>query len=107
MSSFSLFDRKGGHCGLNKLLPGARLNTFTIYHYYQQRHVSWSPVFSMDESIRADVNNKNSGGACWNDIVDSARAEQFPPAVVVTNGSAARVMRRLRHSGNSENDGMV
>jgi len=40
MSSFSLFNTKKYHCSLMKILPGPRLTTFVIHHFYQQRHVS-------------------------------------------------------------------
>lgn len=32
MSSFLVFDHKTNYCGMNKLIPGARLTTFTIWH---------------------------------------------------------------------------
>lgn len=41
MSSFSLFYTKKYHCALIKVIPGDRLTTFVVHHYYQQRHVSW------------------------------------------------------------------
>ncbi len=95
MSSFSLFNTKGGHCSLVKLLPGARLTTFTIYHYYQQRHVSWTPVFAADENIRAGFHytsstNKIDSGPCWAGIVGSGYAEQYlAPSITPTDMPAA------------------
>jgi hypothetical protein len=103
MSSFSLFNRKGGHCSLTKLLPGARLTTFTIYHYYQQRHVSWTPVFLADENIRAgahymDPNNKLEMPGCWRDIVSTSYAEQYlaPTAAPTTANLTDEQKRRWR-----------
>lgn len=82
MSSFSLFDHKAGHCGLNKLLPGDRFLTFTVLHYYQQRHVSWTPTFLADENIRAGYDYhatpkvESDPPECWRRMVNSARLEQ-------------------------------
>lgn len=80
MSSFSLFYRKTYHCGLNKLLPPTRLYTFAILHYYQQRHVSWIPVFAADENIRAGFHSRQRTPAevppCWKTIVEHYQAEQ-------------------------------
>jgi hypothetical protein len=57
MSSFSLFDV----CKLRKLLPGSRLFTFLVQHYYQQRHVSWQGVFATDEGVQRATN----APVCW------------------------------------------
>jgi hypothetical protein len=79
MSSFSLFDHKRGHCGLNKLLPAERLSTFTILHYYQQRHVSWTPVFISAENLNVGAEYTTRGKRdippCWQEIVQ--RNEQL------------------------------
>ena len=45
MSSFSLFDEKYGHCGLTEILPPTGLSTFAIYHFYHQRHTTWTALF--------------------------------------------------------------
>lgn len=82
MSSFSLFDRKMYHCGLTKILPSERLYTFAVLHYYQQRHVSWTPVIMADENLRAGFHPRAvprspiSMPACWDSIVKRARQEQ-------------------------------
>jgi len=79
MSSFSLFDHKEYHCGLNKLIPGERLMTFQIWHYYPQRMVSWYPTFEADESLRHGKDfrstNKFEQPKCWARIRKDADAE--------------------------------
>lgn len=79
MSSFSLYDHKRYHCGMHKLIPGERLNSFMILHYFQQRHVSWTPVFFGVENVIAGF--EYSSGArdvtaepsnvpeCWKGVV--------------------------------------
>jgi hypothetical protein len=98
MSSFSIFDHKPYHCGMTKLLPAERLYTFSILHYYQQRHVSWTSVFLADENIRAGYNYRapprqqpQDMPSCWATIVQNARREQEasaaqtkPPAFEIT-----------------------
>eukprot|EP01036_Dinobryon_divergens_P029057 gene29057-38109_t len=85
MSSFSLFYTKKYHCALIKVIPGDRLTTFVVHHYYQQRHVSWYPVFHSDENIRAGYHYyaqpkvKVDLPPCWSNIYASAFAEQYPP----------------------------
>jgi hypothetical protein len=82
MSSFSLFDKKPYHCGLTKLLPAERLVTFSILHYFQQKHVSWTSVFLADENIRAGYHyyavprSPQEPPSCWNKIVEQAKLEQ-------------------------------
>ena len=81
MSSFSLFSR-GGWCGLHKVLPGERFTTFTIQHYYQQRHVSWTPVFFADENIKAGYHysasprQKREFPSCWEHVVNQSLVQQ-------------------------------
>ena len=48
MSSFGIYEHKPHHCAMTKLIPASRLSTFTIQHYYQQRHVAWTSVFLGD-----------------------------------------------------------
>lgn len=82
MSSFSVFDHKKYHCGLNKLLPPERLETFAVQHYYHQRHVSWKSLFQADENIRAGYDAYSTPRYavqipdCWKGIVDKYAAEQ-------------------------------
>jgi hypothetical protein len=77
MSSFSLFSR-GGWCGLHKVIPGERFTTFTILHYYQQRHVSWTPVFFADENMKAGYHysasprQKRDFPECWRKVVNES-----------------------------------
>jgi hypothetical protein len=84
MSSFSLFDHKRYHCGLNKLLPAERLTTFTIHHYYQQRHVSWTPVFFSSENLNAGFEYTSRGHMdlpeCWKPIAERNQALQAATA---------------------------
>ena len=76
MSSFSLFDHKEYHCGLNKIIPGERLMTFQIWHYFPQRMVSWYPTFLADESLRRakDFRSANTFEMphCWTKIHQEA-----------------------------------
>lgn len=82
MSSFSLFDRKNRNCGLTKLLPAERLYALSILHYFQQRHVSWTPVIMADENLRAGFHPRAVPRSalkmppCWQSIVSHAREEQ-------------------------------
>jgi hypothetical protein len=85
MSSFLVFDHKANYCGMNKLIPGRRLSTYAIWHYYQQRHVSWTPMFFADENLLAGYHYYSvpkvelNVPPCWKEIVDAARLEQAPP----------------------------
>ena len=76
MSSIQLYDRRHGHCGMTKYLPANGLSRFAVYHYYDQRHVSWIPVFNVDEGVRAG----NSGRPpCWERVVDENLIYQQRP----------------------------
>ena len=75
MSSFYLF---GQPCNMVKLIPGNRLTSFMILHYYQQKHTFWTPVFTGYEYI---ITGKNYAGgspvkypSCWNELVNSSVA---------------------------------
>jgi hypothetical protein len=78
MSSFSLFDHKEYHCGLNKLIPAERLMTFQIWHYFPQRMVSWYPTFLADESLRRAKDFRSANAFempdCWLPIHQEALA---------------------------------
>lgn len=97
MSSFSLFSR-GGWCGLHKVIPGERFTTFTILHYYQQRHVSWTPVFIADENMKAGYHYSSSPRlkrdypSCWERVVNESNILQaqnkFSPSLEPTSLSA-------------------
>lgn len=82
MSSFSVFDSGGGRCGLAKLIPAERFMTFAVNHYYQQRHVSWTPVFFADENLRAGFHyyavprTVDPRPSCFGKLVEESRAEQ-------------------------------
>jgi hypothetical protein len=70
MSSFGLF----GHCQVAKLIPARSFTTFTVLHYYQQRHVSWTPVFTAIENMEtgyhyyANPKVKINLPSCWKNI---------------------------------------
>lgn len=72
MSSFSQFDV----CHLTKLLPAARLYTFTVYHYYHQRHVSWQGVYTTEEELM----NPKGKNACWQATIQEYNEMNFPSA---------------------------
>lgn len=83
MSSLSLYDRHSNYCALTKILPATGLTTFSIYHYYQQRHISWIPVFTSDENIRAGYHFAETKPKipeqvpdCWDGLVAKSRQEQ-------------------------------
>ncbi len=76
MSSLSIFYnrffRPGQHCSVNKIIPGTKIETFTVRHYYQQKHVSWIPVHTADQKVRKGKHYINDGMLgvpdCWKDI---------------------------------------
>jgi hypothetical protein len=74
MSSLYLFDR----CKVEKVLPAERFMTFTVLHYYAQRHVSWTPVVGVNENIKSNHHDTNVP-PCWAEIVRKAIAEQDQP----------------------------
>lgn len=82
MSSLSLFERRNYHCGLQKILPAHGLTTFSIYHYYQQRHVSWTSVYAADKNIRAGYHFASTPRveeeipSCWEEGVRREREEE-------------------------------
>lgn len=66
-----------------KLIPGERFYSFFVQHYFQQKHVSWTPVFFSDENIRAGINYQAVSKTmnmppCWEQIKAKALAEQHP-----------------------------
>ena len=81
MSSFSIYGApKHGACNMHKVLPGERFSQFMIHHYYQQRHVSWTPVFTTDDDIHAGYHVKEQDvPECWRPIVRASVAEQARP----------------------------
>eukprot|EP01034_Spumella_vulgaris_P033221 gene33221-40991_t len=91
MSSFSLFTPKGGHCRLNKLLPGTRLQTFSVNHYYHQRHTSNSEVFGLDEYLQTDYDTRTAVGGCWEGVVDKKRSELGLDSLAVKNSTTTGV----------------
>ncbi len=82
MSSFSLYDHKQYHCGMNKVIPASKLMTFSILHYYQGRHISWTPVFAADENIRAGYSYRAiprspmNVESCWHELIQKTREEE-------------------------------
>ena len=89
MSSFSVFDHKPHHCSMTKLLPAERFMAFMILHYYQQRHVSWTPTFFADENLHAGYHYAASPRqtltipSCWKNVVEKAKEEQEKAPVSV------------------------
>jgi hypothetical protein len=82
MSSIFLYDR----CKVEKVLPAERFMTFTVLHYYAQRHVSWTTVVSVNENIKSNHHDLNVP-PCWVDIVKRSIAEQdqAPANLTVTD----------------------
>ena len=64
MSSFSIYSSGSHCCGMNKILPADHFSSFLIQHYYQQRHVSWTPTYSTDYELHQNAREIN----CWNGI---------------------------------------
>lgn len=70
MSSFGLF----GNCGVTKLIPARQFTSFSILHYYPQRHVSWTPVFTAIENMESGYHyyavpkTRIDLPSCWSDI---------------------------------------
>ena len=58
MSSYSLFEKKEGSCGLTKLIPANGLSRFALYHYYitpdqlgiNRQHRT--PLHTLDRDLR-------------------------------------------------------
>lgn len=78
MSSFSLFDGSNGGCGLHKLIPGDKFMSFVVLHYYQQRHVSWIPVFGAVENMESGFhysspNVKLDTPDCWKNFIEKMK----------------------------------
>lgn len=79
MSSFSLF---GESCQLTKLIPARHFMTFAVLHYYQQRHVSWKPVFLADDNMISGYHYyaipkvKLETPTCWESLILETLAEQ-------------------------------
>jgi hypothetical protein len=88
MSSQSIFD--GGdiyHCGMGKLIPGARMMTFAVNHHYPARHPNHNfPLWGVDENIRGGYfaqreprikNEYYDGATCWDDVLNAGIKEQW------------------------------
>ena len=81
----------------NKVLPGERFTTFTIQHYYHQKHISWTPVFFADENIKAGYHysasprQKREFPPCWERVVNQSLTLQdlklFTPTLEPTQPS--------------------
>jgi len=72
MSSFSLFDNKYYHCGLQKLIPAERLNSFYIHHFYHTKWVSWFTNTAVNDKVRSGQHYQFKGNlsnpGCWRSI---------------------------------------
>ena len=90
MSSFSVFDKKPHHCGLNKLLPGLSFHTYFIQHYYQSKIPHWFPVFKATENLLAgrhlfqDHTDELHVPECWREIALANRKAQWAPQPTVS-----------------------
>lgn len=101
MSSFSIFDKKPHHCGLNKLLPGLTFHTFFIQHYYQSKQPHWHPIFKATDNALAGRHYMNDQGEphvpdCWKDVVRENRAIQFIPSAAPSAAATAAVNASAR-----------
>ena len=92
MSSFSLFDTKHYHCGLLKLLPAERMNSFFIHHFYHTKWVSWYTNSMVNDKTRAGEHyiyvGNLSNPVCWKDITSKMKStlvEQRTLAVAKQN----------------------
>jgi len=84
MSSFSVFDKKPYHCGLNKLLPGLTFHSFFIQHYYQSKFPHWWPVLKATDNLLAGRHAQQDSGDpalpdCWKNIAAANRKYQYAP----------------------------
>jgi len=85
MSSFLIYEHKAHYCGLYKLHPAERFYKFGVQHYYQQRHVSWFPMWTANENVKAGFHHYSVPKAglevpdCWKDIVEESKAAQGSP----------------------------
>lgn len=68
------------------LTPRNTIPSFHVYPAdYQQRHISWTPVFVGDENLRAGYHYysnpkvKLNAPPCWKAIIDQGQLEQAPP----------------------------
>lgn len=66
-----------------KLYPAHGLSTFGVYHYYQQRHINWTPYFPGDENLRAGYyynvfprKEMSNVPECWKKVIAENREEQ-------------------------------
>ena len=84
MSSFSIFGKQAA-CNMHKILPGERFSNYQVWHYYQQRHVSWTPVFTVDDDIHAGYHRKEQDQPeCWRPLVNRSQIEQSIPSTNYT-----------------------
>lgn len=77
MSSFSLFDKKPWHCGLQKLLPAERMQSFMLHHYYHTKWVSWYTISNVNDKTRTGnhylYNANLSNPPCWTPIIEDMK----------------------------------
>jgi hypothetical protein len=91
MSSLSIFRNMfmGNNCGMDKLVPANRVETFAVRHFYQGRHPQWNAVHLSDQRLRSGKNyltNMNLNvPECWRDLNETAHLP-----------GALRLRRRLR-----------
>ena len=84
MSSFSIFDKKPHHCGLNKLMS-INFHSFFIQHYYQSRMPHWFPVFKATDNLiagrgyNADAGSNPNLPDCWRNVAALSQLQQYAP----------------------------
>jgi hypothetical protein len=85
MSSFSLYHDLPYACQLHKLIPGDRLVSFSVWHYYPALHPSTAlQLHTADENIRAGYfpwmpllkSDYYEYLTCWNDTLTISFNEQ-------------------------------
>ena len=78
MSSLSIFNNQfmKNNCGVNKMIPAHRLQTFAIRHYYPGRHPNWNAVFLSDQRLRGGINyisnTRLEMPPCWAELNSTA-----------------------------------
>ncbi len=110
MSSFSLYHDLPWACGLSKLIPGERLVTFSVLHYFPALHPSENlQLHTSDENIRAGYvpympllkSDYYEWLKCWDPVIAAAEKEQYhtlplnSTALGTTTGLVA-AQRKLR-----------
>lgn len=70
MSSWFLF---ASPCWMKKVIPAEHFQSYMINHFYPQKHVSWTGVFTTNEEIRS---GHNGVPQCFESTVNQTKLEQ-------------------------------